>query len=202
MIANLDGAFRQLARAKERLKDLELRRETLRQGQEAVMRPKFNRTRTRVSYVLPNPIPELSVDVGEVLQALRSSLDYLIRGLSILDSDGRKPKHKTQFLIEDCEQIFEKRIKTRLEGLSDEHIACIRDLQPYKGCEWTGRLRDLNDWHKHNEPVNITSTGHNTYTVHEFATKADAQGNIAVPASVQVQQQFVSDITSTMGRRS
>jgi hypothetical protein len=172
-MATLDGAFRQLTWAEECLVKIKARVENVGKFQNDIMRPKIHKDGA-ISYSAPNRVPELTHDVGLMLQALRSALDYLIRGLSIHDSGGRKPKHKTQFLIEDEPKVFESRIATRLEGLSDEHIALIRQLQPCHGCNWTRTLRDLNDWQKHNDVIELISIGSARTHISHFAIQTDA----------------------------
>jgi hypothetical protein len=99
------------------------------------------------------PIPyDIPIRVGEVLYNLRCALDYLVFALAWHDSGieptGRWAKN-LQFLIESDPQLFESRVPTRLEGLSDIHIAAIRECQPGYGCAWTGLLAELNDSDKH-----------------------------------------------------
>lgn len=36
-----------------------------------------------------------------------------------------------------------------LKGLSDPHVAMVREYQPCAGCDWPGLLADLNDSDKH-----------------------------------------------------
>jgi hypothetical protein len=84
--------------------------------------------------------------------ALRAALDYLVYELAILDSgqiiDG------TQFPIDDAKKGFDWRVKNgRLRGLTAPHIAAIERLQPYEGCDWTQRLRDLSNPDKHRRLV-------------------------------------------------
>jgi len=197
-MATLDGAFRQLTWAEECLVKIKARVENVGKFQNDIMRPKIHKDGA-ISYSAPNRVPELTHDVGLMLQALRSALDYLIRGLSIHDSGGRKPKHKTQFLIEDDPKVFESRIATRLEGLSDEHIALIRQLQPCHGCNWTRTLRDLNDRQKHNDVIELISIGSARTHISHFAIQTDAQGHTILPGAVEVQHLSPMKVTFADG---
>jgi len=114
-----------------------------------------------------------------------AALDYLVYVLAAHDSG--KFQSGTQFLIEDSQQSFTARSKRYLKGVSDEHAAIIRQFQPYKGCEWTGILRDLSNTDKHRElatvDVDFSLTGLLTLTEHGL--EVDAQGN-PIPMSVGV----------------
>lgn len=101
----------------------------------------------------PQIPPIISILIGEVTYNLRAALDYLIYDLAQLDTgnivDG------TQFPIEDTEHGFRRRRNTFLKGISDEHVAAVKRLQPFDGCDWTGMLKTLSnpDKHRHLIPV-------------------------------------------------
>jgi hypothetical protein len=79
--------------------------------------------------------------IGEACYNLRCVLDYLVYAVATLDA-GSPQKH-TQFPIMDTVQEFAGRGKSMLSGVNSSHIAVIEKLQPYSGCDWTRRLRDL-----------------------------------------------------------
>jgi len=89
--------------------------------------------------------------VGETVYNLRCALDYLVYALAALDSSA--PQKGTQFPIMDTAQDFAGRGKTMLNGVNATHVAAIEGLQPYKGCNWTARLRDLSNMDKHRHIV-------------------------------------------------
>ena len=91
--------------------------------------------------------PMVGVLIGETIYNLRAALDYLIYELAFLDSTHIQ--NKTQFPIEDSEDGWLGHIPTYLKGVSVGHQAVIKQLQPYYGCDWTGRLRDLSNPDKH-----------------------------------------------------
>jgi len=71
-------------------------------------------------------------------------------GLSTAILDSGSVKEKTQFPIEDCKKGFEWRKKGNwLNGLNSAHVAAIEALQPYNGCNWTAKFRDISDPAKH-----------------------------------------------------
>lgn len=98
---------------------------------------------------IPDAIP---IRVGEIAYNLRCSLDYLVFALAWHDT-GVEPfgawARNLQFPIETKPKVFEGRRTTMLKGVSDPHIAMIREYQPCEGCDWTGVLADLNDLDKH-----------------------------------------------------
>lgn len=89
--------------------------------------------------------------VGEIIYNLRCALDYLIYALAVLDSGS--PQKGTQFPIMDVAQDFTGRGETMLKGVNAAHVAAIERLQPYNGCHWTARLRDLSNMDKHRHIV-------------------------------------------------
>jgi hypothetical protein len=104
-------------------------------------------------------IPQLgSLLAGETIQALRRSLDYLIYEVAWLDSGVEQ--QDTQFPIDYSQNTFERR-RTRqrpedhgcyLIGVSDEHAAAIKLLQPFKGMnspKWPKVLGNLSNPDKH-----------------------------------------------------
>lgn len=104
----------------------------------------------------------IGILVGEICYNLRSALDYLIFELAKLDSGSEQSN--TQFPITDAKENFDKRVTTDLKGINASHIAAIEKLQPYKGCNWTGRLRDFSNEDKHRQFV--VSGGNTRITVH------------------------------------
>lgn len=90
----------------------------------------------------------LPILASEVIYNLRSALDYLVYEMSVLDFHGQVEEKIPQFVIEDRPGGWRKN-KSRLRFLNDLHQARIKELQPFKGCQWTGRLRDLSNPDKH-----------------------------------------------------
>jgi hypothetical protein len=107
----------------------------------------------------------IGVLVGEIVYNLRAALDYLIYELAFLDSGSIQDG--TQFPIEDHEKGWLSRLKGKMikgryvpgwvEHLSVEHQAAIKTLQPYFGCQWTKRLREISNPDKHKR-LSITRT--------------------------------------------
>ena len=90
---------------------------------------------------------------GDAANSFRSSLDYLVGRLAVLDSGPGN--RRTQFPIEHSPDVFRTRRKTYLAGLSNVHVDAIARLQPCNGCDWTKNLALLSNLDKHNELVFI-----------------------------------------------
>jgi hypothetical protein len=96
---------------------------------------------------VPAP-PKASRLIGEVVQNLRTSLDYLVYELACFDAKGIVDG--TQFPVADTEEIFKDLIRRyHLNVLTPEHVAAIKKLQPLEGCHWTKRLAFLSNPDKH-----------------------------------------------------
>jgi hypothetical protein len=149
---SLVGAFHRVNRAGEHLREFMRRVEAIRQEQLDVISWDFDPERmgeikvNRTRMVL---IPlQLSILVGEVCYNLRAALDYLVYELAILDSGSAVDG--TQFPIEDKPKGFAWRQKgSWLNGINPAHVAAIEALQPYRGCDWTRKLRELSNPDKH-----------------------------------------------------
>lgn len=90
--------------------------------------------------------------IGEACQNLRTALEYLVFELAKLDSGCEQ--RGTQFPLEDHKNGFAGRLKEgRLKGINANHIAAIERLQPYAGCQWSARLRDISNPDKHRHIV-------------------------------------------------
>jgi hypothetical protein len=141
--------------------------------------------------VLPDQMT--SILIGEVVQNLRSVLDYLIYALAWIDSgtfqDG------TQFPIDRCRKEFERRErgligkrgnltkpqKPRLIGLTPEHFAVIETLQPFNGCDWTARLRNLSNHDKHRSLLKLSANGQFTFTINDISETKTRSYSLAEP---------------------
>ena len=106
------------------------------------------------SHTAPVPI-RLRIFVGEAVQAMRRSLDYLVYELAFLDSGVEQ--NGTQFPIDASANVFDKRRKPHskptprcfLIGVSDKHAAMVKRLQPFPRHNWTAELRTLSNPDKH-----------------------------------------------------
>jgi len=105
-------------------------------------------------FVPSGPIPaRFGLIIGDVLQNLRSSLDYLVWEL-VLTANGQ-PTEKNMFPVCSTVELFEEQIRRhRLDGVSPDAVAEIKGLQPYhlgkdfnKSLLWT--LDEFSNINKH-----------------------------------------------------
>lgn len=152
----LDGCRERMRRADEHLAELEREIELMCEKQAHAVPFDLNPTPPHGAINVRLP-PEtfagirLGTLVGEICYNLRCVLDYLVYALAELDSGT--PQKGTQFPIMDAARDFAGRGKAMLNGVNPAHVAAIERLQPYMGCQWTGRLRDLSNMDKHRHIV-------------------------------------------------
>src|SRR5438105_4985498 len=79
---------------------------------------------------------ELQVVIDEIVQNLRTALNYLVVALARFDSGKQKVARELQFPIERCEKCFLKNRTKYLKGIGAEHGTMIERVQPYNRCEW------------------------------------------------------------------
>jgi hypothetical protein len=132
------------------------------------------------------PIPyEIPIRIGETIYNLRAALDYLIFALSWHDS-GIEPTDeragRLQFPIFSDPQVFERRRNTILEGVSDPHVAMLRDYQPCEGCTWTDLLADLSNKDKHRHLTVLQATFDPETGIAAFDLHPDPQASAEVHA--------------------
>lgn len=153
----LNGAFERVRRAEEHLTDLINRTAGWRREQEDTVIYDFDphpphEFRPDMSRTIGPPFI-IGILIGEIAYNLRSALDYLIFELATHDSGS--PKEMTQFPIVNSAHDFNHRIPTWLNGVNAAHVTMIERLQPYNGCNWTKRLRDISNPDKHRHLIGI-----------------------------------------------
>jgi len=89
----------------------------------------------------------IGILAGEALYNLRAALDYLVFGLAWLDCGSQQDD--TQFPIVDNPRRWSRAVQRWMRGVSAEHIDRIVPYQPFSGCTWTRKLRDLSNPDKH-----------------------------------------------------
>ncbi|MDO8430960.1 MAG: hypothetical protein Q7S58_00975 [Candidatus Binatus sp.] len=163
-MASLDDAYRRVERSKERLSDFKVRIEEFRELQHDVVVPQLNRRNPRdVSYEFPNPIKSFELDVSEIVQPLRTALNYLVSSLVILNS---KPINESlQFPICETPKDFARQIPSLLKGVKGKQVTVIEKLQPYNGNTWIRKIRELTDTDKHRDPIFMRTSGQTMYRI-------------------------------------
>ena len=220
-VQRLDGAYERVARAREHLTDLNQRVDAFREAKSDDTTIKREKTRLtlpdgrEIDAVLSTvrfpigPTPAIiSILVGETIYNLRAALDYLIYELARFDA--KKIIDGTQFPIDACEKDFQARKRGFLKGVSDEHVAAIKRLQPFDGCDWTKVLRDLSnpDKHRHltitSSPVVISPAAGSTEAIIAGET-VDAKDDVSVHVVladgtliVETLEQLASEVTAAL----
>jgi len=154
----LRGVVARIERAEEHLRELRAFFENLRDEDpdDSIKDQLIARPGTEIIGIeLSEPRP--SVLVGETVYNLRAALDYLVYALARLDS--KQPQGGTQFPIEDEPNKFASHRHSYLKGINDAHVERIRNLQPFSGCDWTRRLRDLSNPDKHRHLTRLHEAG-------------------------------------------
>ena len=80
--------------------------------------------------------------VAQIVENLRTALDYMIFELSVLNEPNLNER-VTQFVIADSESDFERQAKRRLQHLTDEQKSFVEQIQPYHGNGMLALLREL-----------------------------------------------------------
>jgi hypothetical protein len=169
----LDGCFERIRRAEEHIADFQGRIDTMFRKQANALGINFDsQPPHRVKEpTLPSETfydMRFPVLIGEMCHNLRSALDCLVFELAKLDTGSEQDG--TQFPIDDTPEKFTVNKKRfRIDLLSTAHVALIEAVQPYKGCDWSKRLRDYSNLDKHRKFV--STMGAADYHVHSSLEK-------------------------------
>jgi hypothetical protein len=169
----LDGCLERVRRADEHLADFKTRIDTMFRKQANAVGINFA---SQPPYHVKGPtLPtetfydmRFPVLIGEICYNLRTALDWLIFELAKLDTGVEQDS--TQFPLEDTPDGFARNKKRfRIDLLTPAHVTLIEAVQPYKGCNWSKRLRDYSNLDKHREFV--STMGKADYHVHSGLEK-------------------------------
>lgn len=120
---------------------------------------------------------------GEIIYHLRTALEYVADNLAWLDSGQRQAR--TAFPIVDNSKDWERSCRTRLRGVSRAHCRVIREYQPFEGCSWTKKLRQLSNDDKHNFLLGAFTEHRFTVTVNEQTVTPDPDDSSKVIIKVE-----------------
>ena len=73
---------------------------------------------------------EYSIRLGEIVYNLRSALDQLV--WQLVHANYKAPSHRNEFPIFDDESRFNNVVKTKLAGVSQQSLAIIKEMQPFR----------------------------------------------------------------------
>jgi hypothetical protein len=133
-MASLDSVRQKIYRSKEHWD--ELYREVVRyyESNPGDLFPAEESTPQRVLFIYKEkkPVPaKIALVLGDALQCLRSSLDYLV--WELVEAAGNTPHRQLQFPLALTEKQYRDDLvkRRRLDGVVPEAIAIIDQLQPY-----------------------------------------------------------------------
>ena len=120
--------------------------------------------------------------VTQIVESLRTSLDYMVFELSVLntpDLNQRVP----QFVIADSESDFNRQAKTRLRYLTAEQKSVVEQIQPYNGNGMLGLLGEMAIQGKHRRLLSLQNvTGLDIYFA-DIAKQGDYEDCFVYPAA-------------------
>lgn len=132
-MASLDSVKQKIVRAAEHLKSLETELQRYLDGKpgEMVAEEETDSGRVILHFHARTPIPpSVPLIIGDALQNLRSSLDYLVWELVLTAKNNPGDKH--MFPICDSVEAFEYQLgRHRLDGIPADALTEIKGLQPY-----------------------------------------------------------------------
>jgi len=129
---------------------------------------------------------EVQVVIDDVIQNLRTALNYLVTALARFDLSKKNVPRSLQFPIESKKDIFWEKRPRLLHGISAEHVTLIERVQPYNGCHWAHLLGELSNRGKHVELVKLTHDARTLYPTPEDQTNWDRPNTISVTVDCDV----------------
>jgi hypothetical protein len=129
--------------------------------------------RLKEDFVVP---PHLRLIAGDILQHLRSTLDYFAS--TLVRANGNEPTTHTSFPISDNVPLTpkdEESFSRKIKGVREDAVSLIRKIEPYKAGDYAlWRLHRLNNIDKHRLLVTCGTFVHNwSITQHIDATNPD-----------------------------
>ena len=153
----LVGVYAKIERAKEHISALDAEVQRFKNSGPYIVEPHKEPRSGDILFLLRvhRTLPlKCNTIVGDCIQNLRAALDYLARQL-VLANDGKPTRH-TAFPISDSANEFETGGLGRLKGASEEAMAVLKKVKPYRGGNdalW--RLHRLSIVDKHHEFITV-----------------------------------------------
>lgn len=150
-----------IERAKQNMNELQTEISSFISTHPYSIRTKRNlQTRQLIYYVseakdVPQKIALIS---GDVIQNLRSALDYLAYDLFCNETKGNLPGRHIYFPIEKDKDTYEKEKNRKTDGISIKAKLLIDEVKPYRGGnEILWRIHELNNIDKHRLLITVGS---------------------------------------------
>ena len=118
--------------------------------------------------------------VAQVVENLRTSLDYLVYQLSLLNqpkADVRTP----QFVIAGSEQEFRNQAKSRYRYLTDEQVRFFEQIQPYNGNAMLALLNKMTRPSKHRHLLSLVDYSNMRIVIADIEKKDQYPGYREIP---------------------
>ena len=119
--------------------------------------------------------------VAEIVENLRTSLDYMVFQLSMLnepDLNERIP----QFIISDSESAFNSQAKNRLRYLTAEQRRFVEKIQPYHGNTVLGLLGEMVNPGKHRRLLSLRNVSALTIVIGDITMQEEYKDYFMYPA--------------------
>lgn len=119
--------------------------------------------------------------VSQIVENLRTALDYMIFQLSVLN-EPHLNERLPQFVIAETEPDFQRHARTRLRYLNDEQKSFVEQTQPYRGNKMLTLLGKMTNAGKHRRLLSIQErTGFDIYFA-EMEKRDEYKGCFVYPA--------------------
>lgn len=118
--------------------------------------------------------------VTQIVENLRSALDYMIFRLSALN-EPELNERIPQFVIADNQEAFNRQVKTQLRYLTEEQKNFVERLQPYHGNNLLALIAKIANTGKHRRLLSVEDqTGFDIYFA-EMNKKSEYEGCFVYP---------------------
>ena len=118
--------------------------------------------------------------VAQIVENLRTALDYMIFQLSVLNASELNER-APQFVIADSESDFKRQAKRRLRYLTAEQMSFVERIQPYHGNGMLAILGELAGMGKHRSLLSVRdNTGLEIHAA-EMTKREEYKGWFAYP---------------------
>lgn len=132
---------------------------------------------------------ELGVRASEMIHHLRASLDHFAF-VSAWKQHG-EPRKGTGFPIcSGLDDWQDGRVRRQIRLMTPDAKAAVEAIQPFKGVEWSRKLRDLSNMDKHRQAIVLSPTVRWTCPVHVSDLREHP-----LPTDISVNLMLVDDLS-------
>lgn len=145
--------FLKLQWAEKRLRELDVLLNSFRSHPQPFVIEEDPETKWKLYRLASNPVvdPAIPLLAGDILQSLRSALDYMANALVV--ANGEKPTRDTSFPISEKTPLakgYEASFAGKVAGMRQDAVDLIKRIKPYKGGNpYLWPIHELNNRDKH-----------------------------------------------------